>query len=567
MQISRIWERSTLFHILRTGLQTPGVRAILEEYLGANDLRYCSFQELAKKHKMSVAEIDKLIENCQNRLLSANQQDAILDEVLEAVNEIIDHYKGPISIDTWIDEALAKHGWDQLTALRYLRFAELVQNRIKIDTDKMLFWDCNDRCRVCSPMRSKVEENHNSFFTDITEIQSVCEQINCQIKPNSKIDMGMVLFHDFGKTVKQTPVCNAHLFSAPRKYSEPEDEPMTQSPKPEPTQPKPIPIKAVEIPQSLQLSPQSRKILQYLLGREEGVSEARLVAHGKIIKADAILAITEINHIHYTKHKSELIESDPESGIWKVNIAHWNELANNTEDIELPDNTDEPTAVPVKAEVQCSKITQIENDEPVEKQKGKRSKSDVLVKVFEEALRNTRTSYKFYWAEALLYCAKNRLEEVSIRNMAAMMCVFAYKDVESGIYHYNHEDHIPVIIPKVRKSIKVKVSSFEQNVKNVEGQLSRNDVTRLTASVKDYFFPVMYRDKLVGIETEKREAVREAQKQNPDKFETYVSNSSGIQIQEDFSLNVESSYNKLRILIDKMKRDRLTKKRHCSLMR
>ena len=547
MNESRVWRRTKLFSILRRTILTPTSLRIMEEYLCASQGQYCSIKELSKRNKIRVPQFEKTVENYTQLLQCINKNDSTLEIVLNKVNQLIDDYKGAIAIDTWADAAREKYGWDSVTALRHLRFTELIQNRIQIDIPKLVFWDRRDKCLLCQTLLYAIEEHNNSNEIDWERVTKVCSDTKCPIKPNSKIDPGIIIYHGFDK---RTSSHMTSMFTTPNGTMQDDNEP-NEIDKVAPTREYiDKEIGKFTLPEELLLSPNSKKILQYLIKNEQGVSDAKLHAYGKLIKADTLPALSEINDSFYSVKNQELIELDDESNVWEVNLGLMEIILNNSFSCDAKilaqdHNGKEP----------CGSVAQNQMD------------SDLLCEVFTEALLNTRTSYKFYWAETLLHCAINNMMYISLKEAACIMCLYAWKDVRTKQYFYTSEDCIPRMINRVGGEVDLDDMEQQPSIDDFMQLLSSQDVLRITGSVKDYFLPPKYRTKMVGVKRQSKGVVLSRKNHNRINYEIYTYKKGYIQLTKSFCMNARTNYESLLQMISTMKKKKLTKTRAGKLKR
>lgn len=308
MQHSRQWQKSKLYRFLRRAALIPSHLVIIQNYLCMDNCEYVSIKNLAKRSAWSEGKLESLIENYALLIQSKNVTEELLESILQKVNLFLQDYKGAIEIDTWQGAALENYGFDPLTALRYLRFAELIQNKIRIDTQKMLFWDKEDSCIHCQKLQMSIEKNYQDHATDWDKIISVCVTKKCSVKSECKLNPGIISYHmsikpklEQAKPVIQTPV-PPHLKN------------MEPTPK-------------ANVNQVSKLSKESITVLTFMIKNYPEVSDAKLQAYGTIKNIDIYASLHEINDAFFSAQNREIFEFNNESMVWKVNLHHLSEEA------------------------------------------------------------------------------------------------------------------------------------------------------------------------------------------------------------------------------------------------
>lgn len=301
MQHSRQWQKSKLYRILESTALISSHLAIIQNYLGTDDCKYISTKLLAKQHGRSKQQLEELLDNYSLVMQNKNVENSMLESELQMVNLFLLDYKGAIEIDAWLEDSLKKYGFDQITALRYLRFAEFIQNKIYIDTKKMIFWDKRDRCIDCQKLQTEIEENYQCGNTEWENVIKVCRASDCPVKPDCKLNPGIVTYH---MSVKENPE-----LIKPR---------LPKLDLPRLNQPVLIPNQRIY--DELKLSPNSITIFDFIVKNTPEISDAKLQAYGRIKNIDIFASLHEINDAYFAMQNRELLEFNNESKVWSVNI-------------------------------------------------------------------------------------------------------------------------------------------------------------------------------------------------------------------------------------------------------
>jgi len=545
MHESSEWRRSKLSKILReTTLSRPSLAAV-EDYLCTNEKQlYQSIEELAKRHHMTTKDFERLIEQYNLFIQRNYTNEETLENVFSKVNGFIETYKGAIEIDSWINFARNELYLDSLSAKRYLRFTELIQNRIHIDPQKMIFWDRRDKCLACQKLITVIENYYRQHITDIKKIQRVCLESKCPVKPHSILDTGILKYHNL---IMNNPTLSVLNINTPQtsiqrftdtglsvKLCNNNDSQVFNEPH-----------LALIIQKSLKLTSSSKKLLDYLIKNQEGVSDAKIQAFGKMHKINVNSSLSEINENSFALIKQELAQLDSENMMWKVNFGHlstldmYNKKPCRAKDIA--DSTDEANKV-------------FNNNDSFN--------NFDLLELFVQALNNSRTSYKFYWAESLCHCAKQDRTAISLKRMASLMCSFAIGDFSNKEYKYSKEDYIPEILYRLRKIVTIPLDDGIDSIcKLIIPLLSSYEVTRLTASVKKHFIPLSYWREYEVTMISHKLSKRGSSPQENDVFLPYIQKASVVYLGQNFCDYVKEHFDEFKTLIDTKKQRSLVAKK------
>lgn len=466
------WRNSPLSILLKRSISAPHALSVFESYLGSENKQYQSIQMLSKNLNMPCSLIENMIENCK-KLVQFNEHQSYLQLVLNSINELIDEYKGVVLVSSWSKTAKEKLSLEYLSAMRYLRFAEIMQNRIYVDTRNMIFWNRSDKCMNCMRIRSALEKYKGNMIENWDKILAKCKEIDCPVKPESKLDPGMIKYHHPDENVTLPISTNIPLMDeeipAHRNVSD-------ESAKSQSSSSIMKDGKAEYSTDDLclnKISPNSQTILAYLLKHKEGVSKIKLSAHGKLIKTDPMAAILEINDNFYTELGRELIELDMDTGKWKVDSECLAQLTDDT--MHNPANS----------------FNGGHQDESISTQAS--DKLDSIMPIIKESLEQSRTSYKIYWAQALMYFAVMGKHIITYKEIASLMCFFAWSDSNSGLYDINVSDHLFVTINRLQNKLNLSQDDIEASRKMIEGSIGNYDSNRITAAVKLHFIPKRFR--------------------------------------------------------------------------
>jgi len=178
----------------------------------------------------------------------------------------------------------------------------------------------------------------------------------------------------------------------------------------------------------IEISNETKYILEQLRAKKGSVSTIRISSLSRVKKIDFNTVIFYLNSKFRKIFKRDFLLFENE--IWEVNPffnhpGNWVHKDKTTEkemnDIEL------------------------EKDSEEEYPKWLLDQADKLEDVF----KHTATSYKFYWFKALLTLVERGKKESSFKQMAALMCAHAWKDVLIKNCIYTTIDQIPNVVRRI----------------------------------------------------------------------------------------------------------------------
>lgn len=525
---SRPWDKSPLAKLLKEVMFSPIFMSITIDYLGNEDISYLTMKEMSKIKKIPICKLESTQDKVFYLIKSYGYSIGILDEILDPVNEFLLKYKGAISVKTWITDFKSTQGYDSLTAIRTLRFAECIQNKIQIDTKKMLFWENRDVCVHCQKLKQSIEEQKRKGFMEWEKISGLCKSDKCHVKPQSYLDPGILDFHSF--ETKDEPSISPMLVSL--------------NTKPIPIS-KPDKISSADVSVHLELSNESGKLLDYLIKNANGVIDSKLRAFGKLYGIDPYAAIAEINGSFYEKQQHELLIHDKELNMWRIDFGFLSVFKSQvSKGVNDTSNIQDSNLG-----VEFSTIDQPDQN------------LNAVCNAIENALTNARTSYKFYWAYAMLHCMKSNRLIVSLRDMSVLMCAYAWHDVMNVDYQYIDEDYLPSLLNGIRSKVSVsELDTIENISSNISQYIGNEDVRRLTVSVKDYFLAPTNRPANHIIEMQDRNQKLTDHRESRKVCEVYSYRGHEVYFEKSFWRLASKHSDKMFELIDRFKETRLLRR-------
>lgn len=523
---ARSWEKSQLSRLLKEVIFTPAFMNIVESYLGFETLEYYTLKQLAKTKKLSEPQLKDLLEKFAFLFRCLNNRTGILEDVLGQLSSFFEVKKGAMAVQVWLEYSRIVCNYDSLTALRTLRFAELVLNKAVIDPKNMLFWEPGDKCIGCLKLKQAVlgmEEN-----SDWQNTRMICQITKCPVKPNASLDHSILKYFQMleeKNAVEPKQTKNQVIIADSNKTIEKQ---LTS-----------------DIPELMNISPGSKKLFDYMVSNKTGVSDAKLRAYGKINNLDAHAAISEINGSLYEHINREILKLDEETRVWSVDVGY---LHNMCDANPKPLSSIEASVV----KFPYIQVSEAKLDDFLDTR---------IYAAFKSAFANIRTSYKFYWAHAILFCIEKNKNVVSLKDMATLMCAYAWDDVIQGRFSFAQEDYLPFAIKNVQTIVsRSKTHSIETLFNELQQRISSYDVKRLTASVKDYFFAVYYRIEENDSQNEASFNMENELKEHFIRSRAYECKGSYIYIDKDFFLDAIKYSSNLREFINTAKEHKLTSK-------
>jgi len=466
------WRNSQLSRLLNRSISAQHSLSVFEHYLGSDSKRYLDIQMLSKNSRMPYSLIENMIENCK-KLVQFPQHQSSLQLVLSSINELIAEYKGVVLVANWSKTAKEKLGLEDLAAMRHLRFAEIIQNRIYVDTKNMIFWDRSDTCINCTRIRNVLEKYKGNMIGNWDKISATCKETDCPVKPRSKLDQGMIIYHHPDEDI--TLPSSMNILTKDEEIH-PNSKVSDDTAKSQSSSPIITEEKAAYSTEALCLeitSPKSKTIFEYLLKHQDGVSKIKLSAHGKVIKADPMAAIREINDHFYTKLGRKLIELDMDTGKWSVDPECLSQLTDDDTQHDPVDSADVSKGRTTNETFSALTSNKLES----------------ILPIFQESLEKTRTSYKIYWAQALMYFAEMGKHIITYKEIASLMCFYAWSDSISRLYDFNVHDHLFITVTRLQHKLNLSQDDVEASRKMIESSIGAYDTNRITAAVKLHFLP------------------------------------------------------------------------------
>jgi hypothetical protein len=182
------------------------------------------------------------------------------------------------------------------------------------------------------------------------------------------------------------------------------------------------------IKNNVQLSDTTNYVLYQLQKKKGSISSIRLHSLSRIKKTNFNTTIFNLNAIFRKIYKKEFLLLENE--IWEVNpffnhSGNWGHKDKNT-DIQMND-------------------IELEKDSEDEYPKWLMDQAEKLEDIF----KHTVTSYKYYWFKALLTSVESGKREASFKQMAALMCAHAWRDVLIKNCKYTKIDQIPNVVRRI----------------------------------------------------------------------------------------------------------------------